>query len=172
MNYHKIIIFLQNVDSYILMKTVHTTNSKVVPYPATRIWDCITDFSNYSSWWPPSIKIKTLRISEGNIGSRIEVRPYGGQAFCCEVSSINDRTELTMAYSGIYSGTGKWTISEVNGQTCVTYEIDLRIESILIRMLSSVLSVTSVHSRLMEEVLSGLTQYLGQIDKRAGQGAV
>lgn len=148
------------------MKTVHTTNSKVVPYTATQIWDCITDFSNYSAWWPLSIKIKTLHLSEGIIGSRIEVRPYGGQAFCCEVSDMKDQKELTMTYSGIYSGTGKWTVSDINGQTHVTYEIDLRIESMLIRLLSSVLSVASIHSRLMEEVLSGLTQYLGQMDMR------
>ena len=148
------------------MKAVHTTNSKVVPYTATQIWDCITDFSNYSAWWPSSLKIKALHLPAGIIGSRIEVRPYGGQAFYCEASGMNAQTELTMTYSGIYSGTGKWTISEVIGQTRVTYEINLTIESTLIRLLSSVLSIASIHSRLMEEVLSGLAQYLGQMDKR------
>jgi hypothetical protein len=70
-----------------------------------------------------------------------------------------------MTYTGIYTGTGRWTISEVNEQRCVTYEIELKIQSTMIRLLSSVLPVASIHSHLMEKVLSGLGQYLGQIDK-------
>jgi ribosome-associated toxin RatA of RatAB toxin-antitoxin module len=138
------------------MKNIHTANSKILPYTRARIWEVITDLSSYSVWWPSSITIKTLHLSEGLIGSRIEIRPYGGQAFYCEVSGIDDNAELTMTYTGVYTGTGKWTISEVNGQRCVTYEIELTIESTMIRLLSSVLPVASIHSRLMEKVLSGL----------------
>jgi ribosome-associated toxin RatA of RatAB toxin-antitoxin module len=147
------------------MKNIHTINSKVLPHTRTRIWEVITDLSNYSAWWPSSLKIKILHLSEGLLGSRIEIRPYGGQAFYCEVSGMNDCTELTMTYTGIYTGMGRWTISEVNGQRRVTYEIELKIESTMIRLLSSVLPVASIHSRLMEKVLSGLEQYLEEIDK-------
>jgi ribosome-associated toxin RatA of RatAB toxin-antitoxin module len=147
------------------MKNIHTINSKTLPYTRARIWKVITDLSNYSAWWPSSLKIKTLHLSEGLLGSRIEIRPYGGQAFYCEVSGIDDSTELTMTYTGIYTGTGRWTISEVNAQRCVTYEIGLKIESTMIRLLSSVLPVASIHSHLMEKVLSGLGQYLEEIDK-------
>ena len=73
-------------------------------------------------------------------------------------------TELTMTYTGIYTGTGRWTISEVNGQRLVTYEIELKIQSTILRLLSFVLPVASIHSRLMEKVLSGLGQYLEEID--------
>jgi hypothetical protein len=34
-------------------------------------------------------------------------------------------------------------------------------------VLSSVLPVAAIHSHLMEKVLSGLEQYLGQIDERS-----
>jgi hypothetical protein len=68
-----------------------------------------------------------------------------------------------MKYSGIYTGTGRWTISDINGQSQVTYKIELTINSTLIRLLSSVLPVASIHSKLMEEVLSGLGQYLGKL---------
>ena len=128
-----------------------------------QIWKVITDLSSYSAWWPSSIKIKTLHLSNELIGSRIEVRPYGGQPFCCEVSSINDSKELTLKYSGIYSGTGKWTISEINGESCVTYKIELKIQNTMVRLLSFVLPVASIHSKLMEEVLTGLGQYLGKL---------
>jgi ribosome-associated toxin RatA of RatAB toxin-antitoxin module len=135
------------------MKNIHTINSKILPYTRERIWEVITDLSNYSAWWPSSLKIKTLQLLEGLLGSRIEIRPYGGQAFYCEVSDIDDGIELTMTYTGIYTGTGRWTISEVNEQRCVTYEIELKIESAMIRLLSSVLPVAAIHSHLMEKVL-------------------
>lgn len=145
------------------MRNIQTTNSKILPHSAIQIWKVITDLSSYSAWWPSSIKIKTLHLSNELIGSCIEVRPYGGQAFRCEISSINDSKELTLKYSGIYSGTGKWTISEINGQSCVTYKIELKIQSTMIRLLSFLLPVASIHSKLMEEVLTGLGQYLGKL---------
>jgi ribosome-associated toxin RatA of RatAB toxin-antitoxin module len=145
------------------MRSIQTTNSKILPHTAMQIWKVITDLSSYSAWWPSSIKIKTLRLSKELIGSRIEVRPYGGQAFCCEVSNINDSKELTLKYSGIYSGTGMWTISEINGQSLVTYKIELKIQNTMIRLLSFVLPVASIHSKLMEEVLTGLGHYLEKL---------
>jgi ribosome-associated toxin RatA of RatAB toxin-antitoxin module len=134
-----------------------------------QIWEVITDLSSYSAWWPASIKIKILHLSKELIGSRIEVRPYGGQAFCCEVLNINDSKELTLKYSGIYSGTGKWTISEINGQSRVTYKIDLKIQNTMIRLLSFVFPVASFHLKLMEEVLTGLGQYLGKSKSSSNQ---
>lgn len=151
------------------MKNIHTINSQVLPHTRTQIWEVITDLSNYSAWWPSSLNIKTLHVSEGLLGSRIEIRPYGGQAFYCEVSDMHDSTELTMTYNGIYTGTGRWTISEVNGQRRVTYEIELKIQSTLVRLLSSVLPVASIHSHLMEKALSGLGQYLEETDKHGSQ---
>jgi ribosome-associated toxin RatA of RatAB toxin-antitoxin module len=118
------------------MKSIHTINSKVLPHTRTRIWEVITDLSNYSVWWPSSLKIRILNLSEGILGSRIEIRPYGGQAFYCEVSGMDNSSELVMTYTGIYTGTGRWTISEVNGQRRVTYEIELKIENTVIRLLS------------------------------------
>ena len=71
--------------------------------------------------------------------------------------------EISLKYSGIYSGTGTWTISEINGHSLVTYKIELRIQSTFVRLLSSVLPVARIHSRLMDEVLVGLGHYLGKL---------
>ncbi len=64
-----------------------------------------------------------------------------------------------MKYSGIYVGTGKWTISEINGQSLITYKIDHKIQSNLIRLLSAVLPVATTHFKLMKEVLTGLERF-------------
>ena len=142
------------------MGTIHTVSSKTVPYPALRVWEVITNVSSYKAWWPSSIKITTLHMTKGLLGSQIEVRPYGGLGFVCEVVDMTRYTELKTKYSGIYTGSGMWTISETNGQSRVTYEITLEIQNRWIRLLSSVLPVTQMHSRLMDGILSGLARYL------------
>lgn len=142
------------------MKKIHTINTKELPYPPQQIWQVITDFSSYPKWWPSSIKIKVRRASINLIGSRIEVRPYGGQGFECEVVGITQHRELRMKYSGIYTGTGIWKISDINEHCRVTYEIMLEIDNLWIRFLSSILPVTKMHSQLMTKVLSGLERYL------------
>ena len=63
-----------------------------------------------------------------------------------------------MKYSGIYSGIGVWTLSEANGQCNVTYEILLEIENTIVRLLSYILPVAKIHSKLMKDVLIGLGQ--------------
>lgn len=104
-------------------------------------------------------------VSEGLVGSRIEVRPYGGQGFVCEVVDVKQNSELRMKYSGMYNGTGIWKISDVNGHCRVTYEIRLEAENLWIRFLLSILPVATIHSRLMTKVLSGLERYLAEHDE-------
>ncbi len=144
------------------MTKIHTINSKILPYPAQHIWRVITDFGGYSEWWPSSLKITLLRVARELIGSRVEVRPYGGQSFICEVVSVIQHEELRMKYSGIYQGTGVWTISQNNEHCHVTYEIFLEVDNLWIRALSSILPVATIHSRLMTKVFSGLERYLAE----------
>jgi hypothetical protein len=87
------------------------------------------------------------------IGSQIEIRPYGGIPFLCEFSESVEPIKLVMKYSGIYSGLGIWTLSEMNGQTKIDYEINLEINNLFIRLLSNVIPVEKIHYKLMNEVL-------------------
>jgi ribosome-associated toxin RatA of RatAB toxin-antitoxin module len=142
------------------MKKIHVKNMKMLPYSAKHIWDIITDFKSYSEWWPSTVKTKVLKISDEVKGSKIEVRPYGGMGFICEVVNVQPNTKLVMEYSGIYKGLGVWTISENNRQCNVAYEIDLEVNHPLIRILSNLLPVDKLHYNLMEKVFWGLEQKL------------
>jgi len=132
----------------------------MLSYSAQQIWDIIIDFNNYSEWWPSAVKTKVLKISDVIKGSQIEVRPYGGMGFICEVVKVEPNAKLVMEYSGIYKGLGVWIISENNGHCNVVYEIDLDPNHLLIWILSHLLPVDKIHYNLMENVFLGLEQKL------------
>lgn len=142
------------------MRRLQATNSRMLPHPAGRIWTVLTDLDNYAAWWPSFIRIRTLHREKGLIGTRIAIRPFGGQAFHCEVAEWVEGQALTFRYARLYTGTGTWSVAEHDGQSRVTYRIDLTIQNRLIRLLSFVLPVAAIHERLMDEVLAGLARRL------------
>lgn len=147
------------------MKQIHSLNSIILPFSTQQIWKIITDIASYSLWWPSTIKIKVLNSTQHVIGSQVEVRPYGGFPFFCEFSECVDNVRLVVKYSGIYSGLGVWTLTEMNGQTKVDYEINLDIKNLFIRLLSHVVSIEKIHHKLINEVLLGLENRLNSFTK-------
>lgn len=142
------------------MKQIHSLNSITVPFSTQQIWKIITDHTSFSLWWPSSIKIKVINSSQDIIGSKVEVRPYGGLPFFCEFSEYANNEKLVMKYSGIYSGLGVWTLAKINDQTKIDYEINLEINNLFIRLLSHVIDIEKIHNKLMNEVLLGLENRL------------
>jgi ribosome-associated toxin RatA of RatAB toxin-antitoxin module len=145
------------------MKQIHSINSITIPFSAQQIWTVLTNIPSYPLWWPSTLKIKVLNATQNVIGSQVEIRPYGGMPFYCEFSQSVEPVKLVMKYSGIYSGLGVWTLSEINGQTKVDYEINLVINNLFIRLLSYVIPVEKIHYKLMNEVLLGLESRLKKI---------
>ncbi len=147
------------------MKQIHSVNSITIPFTAQQIWMILTDIPSYSLWWPTTLKVKIRNATQDLIGSRVEVRPYGGLPFMCEFSQSVEPVKLVMKYSGIYTGLGVWTLSETNGQTKVDYEIHLEINNRFIHLLSYVVPVERIHYKLMDEVLLGLENRLKSFTK-------
>lgn len=145
------------------MKQIHSINSITIPFSARNVWEVLTDIKSYPLWWPPILNIKVLNATHDLIGSRVELRPYGGLPFMCEFSESVEPVKLVMKYSGIYSGLGVWTLSETNGRTKVDYEIHLEINSLFIRLLSYMVPVEKIHYTLMDKVLLGLENRLIRI---------
>ncbi len=147
------------------MKQIHSLNSITLPYSTQQIWEIITDFTSYPLWWPSTVKIKVLHSTQDLISSQVEVRPYGGLPFLCEFSECVENVKLVMKYSGIYSGLGILTLTEMNGQTKIEYEINLEINNLFIRLLSYVIPVEKIHYELMNEVFLGLKNRLESCTK-------
>jgi len=142
------------------MKQIHSINSITIPFSARQIWTILTDIPSYPLWWPSTLKIKVLNTTQNIIGSQVEIRPYGGIPFFCEFSQSVEPVKLVMKYSGIYSGLGVWTLSEMNGQTKIDYEIYLEINNLFIRLLSYVVPIEKIHYTLMDKLLFGLESRL------------
>ena len=147
------------------MRKIQAEDTAVISCPPSRIWQAITDFSSYTKWWPSSVNIVVRRAAPELIGSQVEIKPYGGRAFLCEVESIREGSELRLRYSGVYRGTGVWTIVEGAGNCRVTYRVDLEIADPLMRLLSYIVSIPRLHSNLMKEVFTGLAGYVARNKK-------
>jgi ribosome-associated toxin RatA of RatAB toxin-antitoxin module len=141
-------------------KRIQSKNTKTFPFSAHQIWETIIDFEKYSEWWPSTVKLEVLEMMKGLKGSRIKAKPYGGLAFVCEVVDVQPRAKLLMEYSGVYKGTGGWSITENDGHCGVEYDINLEINNAFIRLLSYLLPVEKIHYNLMNDVFSGLEKRL------------
>ena len=144
------------------MSHIQTCTTRELPFPPADVWRVIADLGGYPGWWPPSTQVKVRHATASLIGSRLEIRPYGGQAFTCEVTGLTPEREMRMAYTGIYTGTGAWTLEPTgSGHTRIGYRIDLHIQSAFIRFLARFLPVTAMHNKLTEQILDRLAQRLG-----------
>ena len=142
------------------MRRIQAEDAAVIASSPDRIWRAITDFSSYAKWWPSSVRIAVRRNTPGLVGSQVQLRPFGGRAFICEVESIRDGAELRLRYSGVYRGTGVWRIAAEGGNCRVTYRVDLEIVDPLMKLLSFAVPIPRLHSRLMRDVFAGLDGYL------------
>ncbi len=147
------------------MRRIQAEDAAVIAGAPKQIWQAISDFSLYEEWWPLSVKIDVRRNTSELVGSKVQLRPFGGRAFVCEVESIWEGSELRLRYSGVYRGTGVWTIVEGAGNCRVTYRVDLEIADPLMRLLSYIVSIPRLHSKLMKEVFAGLAGYLARNKK-------
>lgn len=138
------------------MRRVQVKDETHMSASPRQVWRVLTDFPSYPQWWPASVRFVVSRVTPGLIGSRFQVRPYGGRGFSLDAESLVERRELRFRYSGIYRGTGVWTLTEVNGGCRVVYEIDLEIVDPTIKVLSYVLPIARLHSWLMRDVFAGL----------------
>jgi len=147
------------------MRRIQAEDAAVIASPPNQIWRAITDFSSYAKWWPSSVSIVVRRNTPELVGSQVQLKPYGGRAFVCEVESIREGAELRLQYSGVYRGTGVWTIAAGDGNCRVTYRVDLEIVDPMMKLLSFVVPIPRLHSNLMREVFAGLAGYLAQNKK-------
>jgi putative intracellular protease/amidase len=50
------------------------------------VYAALLDFDSYPRWWPAQLRVRVLKVTPARVGSRIEIRPRGGQ-FICEIGA-------------------------------------------------------------------------------------
>jgi uncharacterized protein YndB with AHSA1/START domain len=124
------------------------------------VFDALLDCQNYPRWWPAQLRVRALHITPDGVGSRIEIRPWGGW-FICEISQVVPYSEIRIEYvQGVHRGTGRWTLEQVADGTRVCYQIDLEPQGWFPRLLSNVLDFGKMHSRSMRQVFEGMESWL------------
>lgn len=141
------------------MSDIESRNEIKLKCESSQALDVIKNVNTYSGWWPKSIKINIVNATKEYIGSIIEVRPYGGKPFYCQIIEINS-SYIKIHYSGIYEGSGIWQVVQNENECIVKYEIGLKIVDKMTKILSYVLPIEYIHHKLMEQIMDGLRKYI------------
>ena len=80
------------------MRRIQAEDAAVISSPPTGSGRPSLISARIPQWWPSSVKIVVRRHSPELIGSQVQLKPYGGRAFVCEVESIREGAELRLQY--------------------------------------------------------------------------
>lgn len=143
------------------MDRIQASDSRVLPFAAEKIMPVLLDATTYPRWWPAAITFTLLKQVPGGVGSEFEIKPYGTHAFRCRIEKIDGLKRIdTRYYEGVYLGTGYWSLEPEGGGTRLGYTVDLEIKSFAVKMMARMMDVGKLHSKLMDEVFTGLEKVL------------
>jgi ribosome-associated toxin RatA of RatAB toxin-antitoxin module len=147
------------------MKPIRANDCHTVPFKVAEVFQAVLDFSSYSRWWPPQLRMRVLRTTTDFVGSQVEVRPRGGR-FVCEIAQVIPEREIVIRYvDGLHRGLGTWSFEEQSEGTRICYQIDLELQGWLLRSLSHVMDFGRLHSQQMEGVFDGLESWLAKTSR-------
>lgn len=144
------------------MRKLSSLDQKILNYKVEQIFSVISDFSTYKEWFPKSVKLEDVNLSDAKIGSIVKIK-VGIISFRCELMRINNNKEIIVHYSGAYEGNGIWYFLETGKGTKLMYEIDLEIKNPIVKILSIFINVAGIHSKMMSNIFQGLEKYLNKI---------
>lgn len=142
------------------MRRTRAKDCRTLPFGPSEVFAALLDCASYPHWWPAELRVRVPRANEGGVGSRIEIRPRGGQ-FICEVARVIQDREILIEYvEGVHRGTGRWTLEKLDDGTRACYQIDLEPQGWFVRLLSAWMDFGKMHSRSMAKVFDGLEGWL------------
>lgn len=128
-----------------------------IPLSLAKIWPVLADISRYHKWWPRSLFVHLLPSIPGLVGSKYSIRPYGWRSFCCEVVSVQEPERICLQYDGIYmEGVAEWRLKPIDLGTLVIYDIDAKVNDLLVALVGKVINLKSIHSYSMHGIFQNL----------------
>jgi ribosome-associated toxin RatA of RatAB toxin-antitoxin module len=142
------------------MRRTLATDCRMLPFAVAKVYAALLDCESYPRWWPAPLRVRVLKSTPDRVGSRIEIRPFGGR-FICKIGKVVPDQEILIRYvDGVHRGEGRWTFEAVAQGTRACYRIDLEPQGWLPRLLSIWMDFGKLHSRSMAKVFDGLEEWL------------
>ena len=140
------------------MKTpIRATDEALLDARREDVWRVLADVARYPEWYPRQLKLAVRRAEPGTVGSEIEMRPYGGRAFCCRYEAVDAPSSLRVRYfGGFIEGTGEWRLLAEGERTRVVYDCDVVALGLMAALAGKVVALAPFHSREMKGVLEAL----------------
>jgi catechol 2,3-dioxygenase-like lactoylglutathione lyase family enzyme len=129
-------------------------------FPVDYVYRTLTDFSSYSKWWPREIKFELLHLNPNITGTTINVQ-NGVVKWKSMITGFRNNRLLAIDYiEGAWLGKTAWRVEDRAGDTVLTLEIDLEINSIWLKPVSWLLNFQKIHSRQIHRIFGNLEKYL------------
>ena len=138
-----------------------------LPHDGARVFQAISEFSRYASWWPRRFKVRYLRHTAGLVGSQVDFTPGPMVRVGWEIAGVEPGARLDIEYHlGPHTGTGCWTVEPLGQRTRISYGMQIVPKNPLWTAVYRVANVPAVHSRDLQEIFRSLDAYLARSPAR------
>jgi catechol 2,3-dioxygenase-like lactoylglutathione lyase family enzyme len=142
------------------MAKVKSIDKCLLYFPVDYVYRTLTDFSSYSKWWPSEIKFELEHLNPSITGTTINVQ-NGFVKWKSKITGFRNNKLLAIDYiEGAWLGKTYWRVEDKGGDTELTMEIDLEINSSWLKPVSAVINFQKYHSRQIHRIFKNLEKYL------------
>ncbi|MDX1520958.1 MAG: SRPBCC family protein [Anaerolineae bacterium] len=116
-----------------------------IPHPVEQVWPHILNAAAYPGWWGEVYdRVEPLDdLPPDRVGAKSDVLAHGRLPyqihFVAEVTQVEAPYVLGLKAEGDLTGTGLWTLSDVEGGTAIAFEWIVRADKVLLRVFSPIL---------------------------------
>jgi carbon monoxide dehydrogenase subunit G len=94
-------------------------------------------------------------------GTEFSIRPYGWRSFRCKVISVDEPERICLQYDGNYmEGVAEWRLKPIGLGTTVTYDMDAKVNDLLVALVGKMINLKSIHSYSMRGIFQNLKKQL------------
>jgi catechol 2,3-dioxygenase-like lactoylglutathione lyase family enzyme len=145
------------------MSKVKSIDRCMLSYPVDYVYRTLTDFASYSAWWPKEIKFELESLKPGIIGTTINVQNGPFVKWKSKITGFKNNKLLAIDYiEGAWLGKTYWRVEDKAGDTELTMEIDLDINTAWLKPVSAMMNFPKYHSRQIHKIFENLRKYLAQ----------
>lgn len=154
------------------VQRIVTRDERWIAASPHRVFELVSDFTRYPSFWPADSRFTVERALPGAVGSRARCHLPGRRgSFLWLLTAVEPEALVSVEHQGLFVGAARWTLAPEAGGTLTGFEVDLRITPLLVRLLARVMDMTLAHSKFMQRVLAGLDRQAAPAAAASTQGS-